>query len=87
MINLVPAIGDTKYETYVEHSLQTVQSLQMLALEISINQIRLQLLQPRKYFSPVVPFLLAAHSLKSLTLWPTYKYLTGHSCRLECPKG
>ena len=74
-IKLVPATGDTKYETYVEHSLQAVQSLQMLALEISINPIRWQLLQPRKYFSPVVPFLLAAHSLESLTLWPTYKYL------------
>ena len=74
-INLVPTAGDLNYEEYVDCSLQAVQSLQMLALELSMNPIRWPLLNPRQYFSPVVPFLIAAHSLESLMLWPANKYL------------
>ena len=74
-INLVPTTGGLEYDEYVDCSLEAVQSLQMLALEISMNPIRWQLLRPRQYFSPVVPFLLAAHSLESLMLWPANKYL------------
>lgn len=73
--NLITVAGSSAYETYVNRSVTATQDLYALACELSVNPVRWDLLNPKRDFSPVIPFLMAGQALESIMLWPTVEYL------------
>ena len=74
-LEVLPEGRSEDFQSYVDRSLDAVQAFQSLAVDLAMNPIRWQVLQPRKSFSPVVPFLLASHALESVMLWLLNEHL------------
>ena len=56
--------------TNMASAMQAVQSLQELAMNLSVNPVRWNHLQRSHAFSAVAPILYASHTLESIMLWP-----------------